>query len=425
MRSNGKGRCGVLRIGIVGTARILPSHLRGMRQLLEASLADFRVTALVGRTMEGALSFRKRGEGPMPRPPVMSGGDPLAAPHMYVSDLHPDTLPDCYTDLEAMLARGNLDAVLLLTPVGQHHAQAIRCLEAGLHVFCEKPLAVSVRAARAMVDTAARLGKTLGVAEGVFYDATVRFQRFAVERGEVGDVEMVLMGGFGTDAWSPDQMVARTPWRHRKLEAGGGPSIDIGVHQFDHIRTVAGEVAEVMAMTGRFAPERFDRDPPGNVRQSVDCDVEDTFQALFRLEGGGMGHVAFSWAGHGAPMRWPDSPAIYCSRGVLRGGCLIPEGGAPEPLAQYVERVAPTEVRQGWFPGGIRDTKALQFLDFLRAIDAGRDPEASGRQGLGDLACAFAVLESAHCGRAVTLREVLDGRASAYQAEIDAHYGLN
>ena len=415
----------MLRIGIVGTARILPSHLRGMKQLLDAGLADFRVTALVGRTMEGALSFRKRGEGPEPRPPVMTGGDPLAAPHMYVSDLHPDTLPDCYTDLDAMLARGNVDAVVLLTSVGLHHGQALRCLEAGLHVFCEKPLAVSVQAGRRMVDTAARLGRTLGVAEGVLYDQNARFQRLAIERGAVGNVEMFLMGGFGTDAWSPDQMVARTPWRHRKLEAGGGPSIDIGVHQFDHVRTVAGEVAEVMAMTARFAPERFDRDPDGRVRQRVTCDVEDTYQALFRLEGGGMGHVAFSWGGHGAPTHWPESPVVYGSRGVLRGGRLVPEGGEPEPLSRYAERTASPDVRERWFPGGIRDTKAIQFLDFLRAVERGDDPEASGRQGLADLACAFGVLESATAGRAVTLREVLDGRVRAYQEEIDAHYGLD
>lgn len=415
----------MLRLGIVGTARILPSHLRGMRQLLEANLAEFRVTALVGRTLQGALAFRKRGEGPEPRPPVMTGGDPLAAPHMYVSDLHPDTLPDCYDNLDAMLERGNVDAVLLLTPVGLHHLQALRCLAAGLHVFCEKPLAVSVQAGRAMVETAARLGRTLGVAEGVLYDHNVRLARLAVERGAVGQVEMLLMGGFGTEAWSPDQMVARTPWRHRKLEAGGGPSIDIGVHQFDHIRAVAGEVAEVMAMTGRFAPERYDRDADGRVRRSVTCDVEDTYQALFRLQGGGMGHVAFSWAGHGAPTHWPDGPVLYGSRGVVRGGRLLPEGGEPESLRAYAARIGGDALDARWFPGGVRDTKALQFLDFVRAVTAGHDPEASGRQGLADLACAFAALESAHAGRSVTVTDVLEGRVRAYQADIDAHYGLD
>jgi hypothetical protein len=54
----------------------------------------------------------------------------------------------------------------------------------------------------------------------------------------------------------------------------------------------------------------------------------------------------------------------------------------------------------------------------------GRDPETSGREGLYDLACAFAMLESSTLKRQVTLMEVLSGAANAYQAEIDAFYGL-
>lgn len=409
----------MLRLGIVGTARILPAHLRGMKQLLDAGLGDFRVTALVGRTMEGALSFRRRGEGPTPRPPVGSGGDPLAAPHMYVSDLHPDTLPDAYTDVRAMLDAGGVDAVLLLTPVGRHHTEALDCLRAGVHVFCEKPLAVSVRAARAMVEEAERRGLTLGVAEGVIYDATARLQRHAVEAGLLGPVEMLLTGGVGT-AWSPDLICAQTPWRHRKVEAGGGPAIDIGVHQFAHIRYVAGEVAEVSAMTARIAPERFTRDASGHVLDRVTPDVEDTYHALFRLAGGGTGHAAFSWAGRGEATFWPGGPVVYGARGVLKGRRFIGEDGSAADLQERV----PEELSVRWFPGGIRDTKALQFLDFVRAVATGGGMEADGRRGMGDLACAFAVLESAAAGRTVAVEDVLSGRADAYQREIDQAHGL-
>jgi predicted dehydrogenase len=418
----------MLRLGVVGTARILPAHLRGMKELLDRGLADFRVTALVGRTLEGALSFRRRGEGPEPRPPVMTGSDPLAAPHMYVSDVHPDTIPECYTSVQDMLEAGQVDAVLLLTPVYLHHTQALACLEAGVHVFCEKPLAVSVRAAWAMVREADRRGLVLGVAEGVRYDATARLQRWAVETGLLGQVEMMLVGGVGS-YWSPDRIVAKTPWRHHKLEAGGGPSIDLGVHQFHHIRYVGGEVAEVAAMTACYAPERVTRDD-GRVVERTRCDVEDTYHALFRLEGGGTGHVAFTWSGHGEPTFWPDGPVVYGTRGVAKGRRLIADDGTRLDLGEHAERVAPAALWERWFPAGIRDTKALQLLDFLRAVQARRSgradaaPEASGAEGLRDLACAFAILESAAARRTVTVEEVLTGRVDAYQREIDEHYGL-
>ena len=411
----------MLRIGIIGTARILPSHLRGMRALLQAGLADFRITALVGRTTAGALAFRRRGEGPTPRPPVGAPGDPLAAEHLYVSDVHPDTLPECFADLPAMLAADCVDAVLLLTPVHLHHTQAIACLEAGVHVLCEKPLAVSVRAGQAMVEAAERHGCVLGVAEGVRYDASVRLQSWAVRSGVVGAVEMVLMGGVGTGAWSPDRIVAETPWRHRKLQAGGGPSIDIGVHQFDQIRAVAGDVVEVTAMTARFAPERLTRGPDGTVLDRVRPDVEDTFQAVFRLASGGLGQVSFSWAGHGEPTFWPGGSVVYGDRGVLRGRRWLPEGGAEVDLAALAGADAQ---RDAWFPGGILDTKALQFLDFLRAVSGGPAMEADGRQGMVDLACAMAVLESATARRVVRVADVLSGAVDAYQRPIDAAYGL-
>ncbi len=392
-----------------------------MRALLQAGLADFRVTALVGRTPAGAQAFRRRGEGPVPRPPVGAAGDPLAAEHLYVSDVHPDTLPECFTDLGDMLAADCVDAVLLLTPVHLHHTQAVACLEAGVHVLCEKPLAVSVRAGRAMLAAAERHGCVLGVAEGVRYDATVRLQSWAVRSGVLGAVEMMLMGGVGAGAWSPDRIVAETPWRHLKLQAGGGPSVDIGVHQFDQIRAIAGEVAEVTAMTARFAPERWTLGPDGAVAQRVRPDVEDTFHAVFRLAGGGLGHVSFSWAGHGEPTFWPGGPVVYGARGVIKGRRWLPEGGAEEDLAALVG----SDARHGaWFPGGIRDTKALQFLDFVRAVEGGPPMEADGLQGLSDLACAMAVLESAATRGVVRVADVLSGAVDVYQGAIDKAYGL-
>ena len=81
-----------VKIGVIGCARILNAHLRGFRILQEKGFGDhFRITALCARKEEDAHRFRKRGEGLGARPaPVEAPGDPLNAPHMYISDLHPD-----------------------------------------------------------------------------------------------------------------------------------------------------------------------------------------------------------------------------------------------------------------------------------------------------------------------------------------------
>ena len=98
----------MVRIGIVGGSRILNAHLQGFAQLRAAGVDDFRITALTARVRDDALMFRQRGAGPPPRPPVMdpATGDPLAAPHTYVSDFQPDVLPEVYTDYRAMIADG-------------------------------------------------------------------------------------------------------------------------------------------------------------------------------------------------------------------------------------------------------------------------------------------------------------------------------
>ena len=412
----------LLRLAIVGTARILPSHLRGIRRLLDAGLTDVRITALVSRTTEGALSFRRRGEGPTPRPPVMEGSDPLAAPHMYVSDVHPDTLPECFTRVEDMLDRGIADAVLLLSPVGLHHEQGLQCLRAGLHVFVEKPLAVSVRAGRAMVAEAERRGLTLGVAEGMRYERGGRLQRWAAEH-LLGPVEMALMGGVG-GVWSPDRIAAKTPWRHVRAQAGAGPALDLGVHQFAHMRYVGGEVEEVTAVTERLAAERFDRAPDGTILQRVEPDVEDTYHAVFRFQKGGLGHLAFSWALHGESTWWPQQPVWYGRNGSLKGLRFTADGGAATDLGEAGRDLVGAAGYDAWFPAGVTDSKALQFLDFARAVERRGSPEASGRQGLMELACAFAIVESGLRRAAVRVDDVLSGAVDAWQRPVDLALGL-
>jgi hypothetical protein len=97
---------------------------------------------------------------------------------------------------------------------------------------------------------------------------------------------------------------------------------------------------------------------------------------------------------------------------VLSASELFHSNADPRTVAQF-------------FPLGLEDTFALGSLDFLRAIAAARDPEASGQEGLYDLAAAYAICESASVGRPVSVNDVLDGRVAAYQAEIDRHHGLS
>ncbi|MBI3946344.1 MAG: Gfo/Idh/MocA family oxidoreductase [Armatimonadetes bacterium] len=411
-----------IRLGIVGCGRILPAHLRGLRLLHEAGV-DFHISALCDVRVEDALMFRRKGEGPPPRAPVgRTPGDPLSAPHLYLDEVQGTDVPVAiFTDYRAMLRRGPVDAVLVLTSLSAHHQVALAALEAGKHVSVEKPVAVSVRAARRVVEAAERAGKVLHVAEVVRYSERSRATRLAVSQGVIGDVQIWASGSVG-GVWSPDSIAADTAWRHRKVLAGGGPAIDLGVHALSNVRHACGEVESMIASARTFEPVRFRRDAGGEVLEQVDADVEDTFFASYALSSGGVGQLAASWAGHGEAVGMPQ--AIYGSKGSIQSGNLQNDDGLNEPLVEWYRRHVDPEERARRFPFGLSDGFALENLDFLGAIAAGAQAEYTGLEGLKDLAAAMAILESAHAGRSVRVADVESGAVRDYQKPIDAHWGL-
>ena len=418
----------MIRIGIVGCGRILNAHLQGYRLLREAGFDDFRITALCARNRDDALMFRKRGEGPPPRAAVLAPetGDPLAAPHIYLDEFQPDNDAAVFTDYREMIEAGVVDAVNDFTTLSMHHQIGASALDAGLHLLVQKPLAISVAAARLLVDKAKSMGLTLGLFENVRQSAATRAAAWAIRQGLIGDLQLALFGGIG-GLWSPDMIVAETPWRHRKLEGGGGGAIDIGVHVMHMVRYVCGEVAAVSGTVRTFEPERYLYGDP-TAGPSVEANVDDTYLATVTCEGGALAQLMWSWAGRGEETPIPGAPVFYGSRGCIKGGEIVADSGGRRNLLDTFWADAEPELLDTLFPvvGSTRltDAFAIQQYDWLQAIERGSQPETDGEEGLRDLAAALGMIESSILGRTVTMEELLSGKVSGYQREIDDHFGL-
>jgi predicted dehydrogenase len=410
----------VIRIGIVGCGNIVTGHLHGFRILAESGFDNFRITALCDQNIERAQMYRRRGEGPPQTPPKWI---PWDTSPIYVSDIQ-DILPDVYADWGEMLRSAQVDAVLIAAPIGLHHQIALESFRLGKHVLSEKPLAVSIRAGQRMVDEAQRHGLILGVAENVRYGVGTRMQKYLLDAGVLGDIQMCVsvgMGGSLSLGLSPDAVFDGTPWRHRKVLAGGGLALDAGVHTFHSLRYLCGEVREISAMAPRIEGHRVVRDVSDQVVEAIESEVEDTFFAHLKFGSGAVGAIISTRAGYGEPS---GLNVIYGTKGCLKGGEAILDGGQRISAQEFFGERAPAGLKERWFPCELRDSRALEQLDFLRAVESGRPMETDGQEGVRDLGCAFAVLESSAANRPIKVADVLNGKVSAYQLGIDEHYRL-
>ena len=185
----------MIRIGIVGCGRILAAHLRGYRLLREAGIDDFQVTALCSRKADDALGYVSRDSGPPQRKPVSDiPGDPLAIGEEYLSDFQPGVDVKVYTDYEEMITAGPIDAVNDFTIHSLHHQIADLAFRHGKHLMSQKPLAVTMEAARRMCEQADAAGVSFGVFENARFRKDVRQIGWALS--EEGDATRGFVPGY-------------------------------------------------------------------------------------------------------------------------------------------------------------------------------------------------------------------------------------
>jgi len=189
-----------------------------------------------------------------------------------------------FTGLEEMLDRAGdlkLDGVVIATPNSLHAPQALAALDRGLAVFCQKPLALDAREARAMVEAARRADRLLGVDYSYRFTDGVRELRRAVEAGELGrvfSVDTVFHNAYGPDK----------PWCFDPRLAGGGALMDLGVHLIDLALWLLGDPGVEDVHGGAWRE--------GEPLKAGT--VDDFANARIELAGGASVSVAASWNAH-------------------------------------------------------------------------------------------------------------------------------
>lgn len=191
-------------------------------------------------------------------------------------------VPDVHTDYWELLARPDVDAVTITTPNAAHCEQAVAAFAAGKHVFCEKPLGLTVGEAQRMTDAARASGRIHQVAFTFRYTYGLREMRRRIRAGDVGDPYYVRVRFEGWGGLNPAWKIS---WRERAAEAGGGSLYDMGSHHFDTVNYLLGPVAEVSGLTHRVPRERED----ARTGRRREVETDDLAAAWFRTESGAQG----------------------------------------------------------------------------------------------------------------------------------------
>lgn len=294
----------------------------------------------------------------------------------------------CEASYEALLARGDVAVVCICTPSGLHAGQAIAAAHAGKHALVEKPMALTLADAGAMIAAFHAEDRRLGVALQRRTDPTFRAVRSAIDAGALGKL---ILGAITIPYYRGQHYYDSADWRGTWALDGGGALMNQGIHLLDVLVWYMGGVAEVRASMATLAHQ---------------IEVEDSLAATLRFASGALGSVVATTA---AAPGFPHRVEIYGNRGgvQIEGESIARwEVDAPPPaeIATTLAARRPTVAGAGVSPGGIAITGHVRLIeDMVSAIRERRSPLVSGEDGRRSLAVVQAIYEAARAGSAVRL----------------------
>jgi 1,5-anhydro-D-fructose reductase (1,5-anhydro-D-mannitol-forming) len=273
-----------------------------------------------------------------------------------------------YTDVAALVADPQVDAVYIASPNVLHAEQTILAAQHGKQVLCEKPMALTLEECQAMVDACRAHGVQLMIGFMMRFHAAHQQARAMVKSGFLGEPKLARAHFlFQLPQPGPDN------WRQQPSLSGGGAVMDVAVHCVDVLRFLLGREVEAVSAFADHDPATYPSD--------------ETTVILLRFEGNVQGAVEVSF---GVPYASNDF-ALYGSQGTLLG---------TDTLGQE-----PTGSLRALSAAGVSDLPlrpvnmyVAEVEHFARCIAEGREPATSGEEGWQVQRIALAIYEAICCG---------------------------
>lgn len=305
-------------------------------------------------------------------------------------------------DWRALVADPDIDVVDITAPNALHHDMALAAIAAGKHVYCEKPLSVTLAEAEEMTAAAQAAGVKTMVAFNNIKTPAAMLARQIIDRGEIG-TPMRFRGWFDQGFFNdPDLPFS---WRCTRRDAGSGALGDLGSHVISVAQYLMGPVDSTIAQTQTFFPTRPVPDGAGGYsaraaaaapRRAVEN--EDQVQALVRFASGAGGTIEASRvaAGKVFGIQWEVSgtEGTIVMDGERFNELRVSRFGDPKPERGFKTLLAGSQVPQfaAFFPfdfagGGLGyfDVKVIEVHDLITGICGAPDCAPNFAFGLDNM----------------------------------------
>ena len=294
-----------------------------------------------------------------------------------------------YATVEALLANPEIQAVSICAANFAHAELTIAALNAGKHVLCEKPMAVTLAECEAMVEAAKKNNKFLMIGHNQRLAKAHSVARKLIVDGLIGDIVTfrTTFGHGGPETWSVDPGL--NTWFFDKTRAAMGAMADLGIHKTDLIHFLTGQ--QVVRTTARVTT-LDKKDAAGNL-----ISVDDNAVCIYELSGGAFGTMTASWTYYGAE---DNSTVLYGTKGIMRIyddpaisiKVILADGSK---ISYDVEAI---QTNDNQTKSGVIDL----WMDCLMNNKA---PEISGESALAAMRAVFASIRSSETGMAVEIPE--------------------
>jgi predicted dehydrogenase len=290
--------------------------------------------------------------------------------------------------VEELLRSDAVDVVLNLTPPSAHAAVTRAALEAGKHVYSEKPLGTTVEQAQGLADLAESLGLRLGCAPDIFLSGAYQKARSLLDEGAIGEplaVSAAMLAG-GQEVWHPDPDIF--------YRDGAGPLLDMGPYYVTAIVSLLGPVSRVAGFASTFVRERTIEIGPRRGEQFT-AETPTHISSMLEL---GSGATAMLVATFESPGHYASTMIVHGSRGELAlpdpngfdGQIRIRRGRGEWGQVSYASR-------------GAADARGLGLHDMVQAIAENRAHRTTARLATHVVDVARSILESCDTGTAISI----------------------